>query len=328
MENTINQITSLPYEILVMILREFVNQINARNDSSRRWSDTEKLQKKPSMRDLINLRLVRLSNRFIKVSQPILKSLKSLKLSVHRRPDFEYSNLTSITRFLHNLPQLESLTLFSVLFDSSVIIGFGSQESKPIGLTNLQHFSFVLFETNYELISQFTKSSKNTLKTIRLLSCSSSDEAIEKVLSPIKDTLEGIFTSSFTDEIIGNVIQWSFPNLRVIGTHHHPRWICEKLHWLQVEMLRYVRTIVIDLDGGEEYWSESFSVMEPDVLKNVPNLKLIVFCDRYEESEVQFIDPDLVESFREHGIQCHLIDKLVPDEIMELDYKLNGPMLK
>ncbi|EGG01728.1 uncharacterized protein MELLADRAFT_72928 [Melampsora larici-populina 98AG31] len=226
-------------------------------------------------------------------------------------------DVDSISRLLSALPRIESL-YFGINCVEPMSL-------EPPALQNLRHYSFMLEWVCLEGICHIIQTSKTTLKIIELLSGSEPTEGVERVFEPIKDTLEGLFTSTSADQIIEHVTEWDFPNLRVIRTHYPPEEVETEIYWLQDPILKNVRTIVTDLDCSEEYWIVALELAGVDALKGAPNFKHIVFT-KSEHSKSQEIDPELVKAFKSHGVQCHFSHELTPDECMELDYQLNGPM--
>ncbi|EGG09606.1 uncharacterized protein MELLADRAFT_71223 [Melampsora larici-populina 98AG31] len=110
-------------------------------------------------------------------------------------------------------------------------------------------------------------------------------------------------------------------------TQDGPEGFTKRIYWLEVPMLKNVRTIVTDLRFSEDYWENALKYAGVDALKKVPNFKHIVFTrDRHLKDDGKEINPALVEDFKSRGVQCHLMDEMTCNEIMELDYKLNGPM--
>lgn len=247
-----------------------------------------------------------------------IKQLKSVAIQLnYEKLDTGPFDIDSISKFLSALPQLECL-----LFDFSLLEPL---RLEPPALQNLRRFSFTFDEIGLEGASHIIHTARETLKVIELFPGSQPTEDIETMFEPVQDTLEGLFTKSFTEQIFGDVNEWDFPSLRLLRTHYPPEEVESEIYWLQDPMLRSVRTIVTNLDCSEEYWIVALEVAGVDALKKAPNLKHIVFT-KSEQSEPQEINPELVEALKSFGVQCHLSHELTPDECMELDYTLNGPM--
>lgn len=247
-----------------------------------------------------------------------IKDLKSLKISY----DYKYSksgtyDLDSISKLFSSIPKLEILTFH---YDS-----LDNLKLEPPALSNLRLFAFT-FDSEPKGLAHITETSKKSLKLIELFS-SDASEGLGEVFEPIKDTLEGIFTIIFPNQLSNDVTQLEFPKLRVMRTQEGEEGFGGTIYWLEVPMLRNVRTIVTDLGFSEDYWKGALKHAGVDALKKVPNFKHIVFTrDRYLKNEGKEINPELVEDFKSRGVQCHVMDEMTCDEIMELDYKLNGPM--
>ncbi|EGG01778.1 uncharacterized protein MELLADRAFT_72904 [Melampsora larici-populina 98AG31] len=152
-------------------------------------------------------------------------------------------------------------------------------------------------------------------------------KGLQQVLEPVKDTVEGLFAQWITGQFNQSLTGLNFSKLRVIATHYmpYPSVPMSDLSWLEVPMFKNVRTIITDLDRGQEYWKHALKLGRVDVLKKVPNLKHMVFTT-YVRFLKEGIQPELIEAFKYHGVQCHLFETLTSDEILKLDLELNGPM--
>lgn len=244
-----------------------------------------------------------------------IKDLKSLTISFQHGNESGTYDATSISELFSVMPKLEYLSLQHI--PENIVI-------KPPPFSNLRYFSFFPHTETLEEPSRIINAAKPTLKMIELLVSFYRVEGLEQVFEPIKDTLEGPFTHTFTNQLTQDLALMDFPNLRVIRTHYPPEQIGPELYWLQAPIVKNVRTIVTDLYYSEEYWKEALKLAGTTALKDVPNFKQIVFT-KDEKFGITTISPNLIKAFRSLGIQCHVTDQLTAQEIMELDYKLNGP---
>ncbi|KAH9809850.1 hypothetical protein DFH28DRAFT_1085891 [Melampsora americana] len=268
--------------------------------------------------DITFVRSMGVSTQFIEAIKTI-KDLKTLKISY----DYKHSksgtyDLDSISTFFSSIPKLESL---SFMFDS-----LDGLTLEPPALSSLRLFSFTV-DSESEGLSHMIETSKQTLKVIEIFSAEEASEGSHEILEPIKDTLEGLFIINFSDQLPYEVTKLRFPKLRVMRTQDGPEQWTERIYWLEVPMLKNLRTMVTDLRFSQEYWVNALKLAGKDALKKVPNFKHIVFTrDQYLKGEEKELNPALVEDFKSRGVQCHVMDEMTCDEIMDLDYKLNGPM--
>ncbi|KAH9818675.1 hypothetical protein DFH28DRAFT_887805 [Melampsora americana] len=246
-----------------------------------------------------------------------IKDLTSLNISFGCGNEAGTYDAASMSELLSVIPKLQYLSLQHI--PDQLIIA-------PPHFSNLRYFSFHPHAEDIEGHSCITRSAKNTLKIIELMISFYRAEGLDRVFEPIKDTLEGLFTHTFTDQLIEDVAHMNFPNLRVIRTHYPPEQVGPELYWLQAPIVKNVRTIVTDLYYSEEYWKEALNLAGVNALKDVPNFKHIVFT-KDEKFGITTISPRLIKAFQSHGVQCHVTDQLTAEEIMELDFKLNGPLM-
>ncbi|EGG02478.1 uncharacterized protein MELLADRAFT_110060 [Melampsora larici-populina 98AG31] len=109
-------------------------------------------------------------------------------------------------------------------------------------------------------------------------------------------------------------------------TYFLPDGIDSAVHWLLLPVMKNVRTIVTDLYWIGDYWKkDSRRLAVLNKLKEEPNLKYIVLT-RGENHENQAVNAELIQEFQSQGVQCHITHHLTALEVLELDYKLNGPM--
>ncbi|EGG05123.1 uncharacterized protein MELLADRAFT_88213 [Melampsora larici-populina 98AG31] len=268
--------------------------------------------------DITFVRSMGVSSDFIEAIKT-MKDLRSLRISFNYKHSKSGTyDLSSISKLLSSIPKLENLTFH---YDS-----LDNLELEPPALSNLRLFSFT-YESETKGLSHIMKTSKDSLKIIELFSSTEDPEGLGEVFEPIKDTLEGLFTVCFCEQLYTDVTKLDFPKLRVLRTEDGADCFVGSIYWLEVPMLKHVRTLVTDLHFSEDYWEKALKDAGKDALKEVPNFKHIVFTrDRYLKREGKEINPALVEDFKSRGVQCHVMDEMTCDEIMELDYKLNGPM--
>lgn len=278
--------------------------------------------------DLTFLRSRGVSPELIEAIKTI-KDLKSLSISNgHSQSKSGIYDSNSISDLFSAIPNLECLSYPDSSLDCSNV--------GPKALSNLRSLSFTYTgcmpedeedEEEEEKPVEFnlTQNSTNTLKIIELFSSTEDNEGLGKVFEPIKNTLEGLFTLSFCNQLLDDVTDLRFPKLRVLRTRDAPDEDMSDISWLEARMLRNVRTIVSDLDSSEDYWDWILSSVGKDGFKMIPKFKLILFT-RDQRNQNQVIRPELVKGFESHGIQCQVTNELTCDEIMELDQRVNGPM--
>ncbi|EGG02728.1 uncharacterized protein MELLADRAFT_91151 [Melampsora larici-populina 98AG31] len=269
----------------------------------------------------LNLHFVRsmgVSTQLIEAMKTI-RNLKSLSIYGHDYSEpgtAGRSDLDSISELFTAIPRLDSLSFHYTMLGTLII--------KPPSLSNLRSFSYMYSDDPLGL-SRITQTSKDTLKLIQLDAVTEEDEALYPVFEPIKNTLEGLFTLHFTCQIHTDVRNLHFPNLRVMRTECVEE-LTGEIHWLNVPMLKNIRTLITDLRHSEGYWLAALEDAGVDALKKVPNFKHIVFV-KDQDNQDRILDPKVVEAFESRGVQCHvLIHALTCDEYMELDHKLNGPV--
>ncbi|EGG09394.1 uncharacterized protein MELLADRAFT_95842 [Melampsora larici-populina 98AG31] len=245
-----------------------------------------------------------------------INELKSLSLFITCwKLDRGSFDLDSLSNFFSAMPKLEYLKLF----DDAPNFDF-----KPPALSNLRYFYFTAHRANIQGNSQVTRAAKDTLRIMEL--CYSNCRGLvqlAQIFEPVKDTLEGFFTSAFNEDVPRDVENLTFPNLKVLETQFftaHPK---SGFTWLEGPMLKNVRTIFTRL-RVEHCWQESLELGGVNALKNLPNFKHLVFIKNRGETKAN--NPDLIEAFKSHGVECHVTDPLSPDGMMELDRLLNGPI--
>lgn len=248
-----------------------------------------------------------------------IKSLKKLSIEEYGSiADERYINCGSLADILNATPDLESLKIRVPALDIL--------ELKPQALSKLRHFWFLYDADSIESICHICKTVKDSLKVIEHASGSDSTKwSIVSAIEPVKDTLEGLFTYNFRYDYPLSIINMTLPKLRVIrGSFFQDAGRSKvSLSCLQFPFLQTVRTLVTSLSQQQESWNEALSAIDKDCLRKPPNLKHVVFTMDWREMHV---DESLVKAFEVHGLECHFVPKLNFEEILELDYKLNGPM--
>ncbi|KAH9810575.1 hypothetical protein DFH28DRAFT_1033920 [Melampsora americana] len=246
-----------------------------------------------------------------------IKDLKSLTISFDcDGVNYGTYDFNSLSGLFSVIPNLEYLSTHHDQMNAFKL--------NPPALSNLRYFSLQCDEENLKGNIHITQTAKNTLKMIELAhGYIVPIEGLKQILEPIQDTLEGLFTIRFTDQVIKKVQNMNFPRLRVIKTQFDDEFIPE-IKWLKAPMLKNVRTIINPIVDSQDYWFEALERAGVNALKKVPNFKHIVFTND-EHNESQDLDPELMDLFKSHGVQCHVTDHgLTADEIMALDYDLNG----
>ncbi|EGG11021.1 uncharacterized protein MELLADRAFT_74138 [Melampsora larici-populina 98AG31] len=98
-----------------------------------------------------------------------------------------------------------------------------------------------------------------------------------------------------------------------------------EIDWLNVPMLKNLRTVVTDLFASEESWLDALRFAGGNAFKSLPNVKYIFFVGN-PLFKHKGINPHLVRFLDANGVQSRLVEDSSWDKTMELDYKLNGPM--
>lgn len=243
-----------------------------------------------------------------------IKNLKSLDISVnHHHFKSGTFDKNSISDLLSVIPKLERLSSRpGSLLDNLVL--------KPPALSNLRYLSFTYNDDILKGISHIIQRSRNTLKIIRLSLDHEDANSLIQIFEPIKDTLEGLFTLQFTEELKEDVTNLEFPNLRVFGTEYCPRNYLKDTDWLNVPMLKNVRTFVSGIFQSELPGLNPLNLANEirDSFGKIPNVKHVVFTRRAFD-KFNYIHPEIARAFESNGIHCHLAQKSALDEIMNLN---------
>lgn len=250
-------------------------------------------------------------------SPEMVKSLTSLKglkkLAISREgdtPSRSNTDYESLSDLLNATSELEYLEMYFTHLDVL--------ELQPRALPKLRYLWFLYAETNIEAISHLCESTKENLKILDYFSYHN-DIEINMAIEPVKETLEGLFTWDIPYHLPASIAGMKLPQLRVM----RGRTVSENnLLWLQWPLFQTVRTLVFDFGPGKGIWERMLKRIGRNHLPKPPTLKHVIFTS-WDEIKV---DDSLVIAFKFHGIECHFLPEPILEEILELDYKLNGPM--
>ncbi|KAH9812573.1 hypothetical protein DFH28DRAFT_1084372 [Melampsora americana] len=257
-----------------------------------------------------------------------VKDMKGLKkLSIEGRRDFEpYANFDAqaFSDLLAAQPKLECL----------ILQGYNPANFtlEQTALSKLKHISLIdsVDAINIDGITQICTLAKNSLKSIELILYTAEQslieypEVLEPLFKPISSTLEFLLCDTIAENIPDDTIYTEFPRLRAIYMTTYDQKVIVG-DW---PILRHVRTIAVSIDDGQEYWGSIINQTSHDSLPwKPPKLRLIVFTDSNNLSaKIDRIDDGLVKALKLHGIDCCILFNIQPDDLLELDFRVNGPM--
>ncbi|EGG05701.1 uncharacterized protein MELLADRAFT_63958 [Melampsora larici-populina 98AG31] len=252
-----------------------------------------------------------------------IKHLKKLNLQddedTATRKDYDPLLLSNL---FDAIPKLEAFTLKYV----HAIIS----EVKPLVLSTLKYFNFKYFDGNRDAIAHICQAAKESM---RIIEYRGEIQEPELVFGPIANTLEGLFTFSLTDDITQSTIDLKLPKLRLLrtrfgqeaddyGMYENP------ILFLKWPIFHTIRTLVLDIDEGPYHLEEHLQHMGRDPFRKTPNLKHVIFIMSEGYKSCPVVPSKLVKDLKSHGIDCHSKPESNPEELMELDLKLNGAVIR
>ncbi|EGF97502.1 uncharacterized protein MELLADRAFT_85117 [Melampsora larici-populina 98AG31] len=260
-----------------------------------------------------------ISPRVIKAIENI-EDLKSFMIfSGHEDSKYRTRNLKSITELFSAMPKIEWLKFMCGAIKKL--------DFKPTALTNLRCLSFS-YDKNSKVLSNIIRTSKSTLKFIELNSAFEDCQDLIQIFEPIQDTLEGLGTMSFSEDLPAEFASLDFPKLRVLidqSTRPYRVMRATNEHVLAAPMLRNVRTVVTAIESTtyRSYWDLTDLLVG---VEEVPSFKHFVLTKEAWIQDYIVIPPKFMEDYKSRGVQLHVTNQVSCDELMELDLKLNGPM--
>lgn len=248
-----------------------------------------------------------------------LQHLKKLNLLEGRKPLEVEEGLfepKSLADLLFVIPKLEYLTI--------QWLDLENLELTAPALSNLRYFNFLYEDDNLAAIAHICRTAKESLKIIECAGISAELEEVERIFGPIKNTLEGLFTFFITYDIPKCAINMKFPKLRVFRTQYCDSTYQDNL-FLTWPMLLNIRTLVLHIEGGQYYLNYHFQHAGQHPFHTTPKLRHIIFILSERWNAETSVAPELIKTLDSHRIQCHVLPATKPEELMELDLKLNGP---
>lgn len=255
----------------------------------------------------------------IGISPYLMNSLKEItslkKLRIYADQRYERNNdSVSISALLNVTPTLQSLIIAFSHLDLDVL------NLKPQALPALQYLWFRKSRANIHAISHICKVIKDHVKVIEYDKGDGLSN-LGKAIEPMKETLQGLICTHILTHLPKNIIGMTFPQLRVVRSVSWLELGVFPLHsWAQWPILQTVRTFVSTLNVARRHWGRTLKNAR---FQKPTNLKLFICTTGWHE---KIVDESLAQDFEAHGIKCYFSKELRPHELLELDYKLNGPM--
>ncbi|KAH9817043.1 hypothetical protein DFH28DRAFT_1156785 [Melampsora americana] len=200
---------------------------------------------------------------------------------------------------------------------------------KPSALSTLRYLNFEYFDGNRDAIAHICQAAKQSLKIIQYRGEIHNPEL---VFGPITNTLEGLINFSLTDDITQSTINMHLPKLRLLRTRFGQEADDYGMYENPILFLTWpifytIRTLVLDIDEGPYHLEEHLQHKGRDPFRKTPHLKHIIFIMSEGDRAHTLVPSKLVKDLKSHGINCHIQPELKPEELMELDLKLNGPVI-
>ncbi|EGG01570.1 uncharacterized protein MELLADRAFT_75601 [Melampsora larici-populina 98AG31] len=149
------------------------------------------------------------------------------------------------------------------------------------------------------------------------------------------NAIEIISCGSTMDDFSREIDCFEYPRLRVlhdVDSSDPSRYDSDEPTGT-LPIFRHVRTLVQPIDDGQHFWRWTLEKCTLDRTPTQhwtrhwkpPKLQLLIFTTPRKKNYT-ILSAKLVATLESHGIRCRYIPGIKPNEILDLDLELNGPV--